>query len=296
MRFSETSPLVARDALGHASFVRAAEHCNATPFAENETAAFGVSALQRCWVRCLSQLPRPWLLVAGDSNWRHIFTRLRDQLLKVRGVRPLRARQEKALDSWDERWFDDDVLLAFGNRSFRLSLRFLWDPLAVLQRWRGSGLDRWARIHQCGPGRQGNFTCMQGSQPEAFSAPRWTQAMPHGMIFAHGLWGLPHRPPIGCAIANDIASELWYWAGQFCTFRWATNFPIASHPSIEMEDVEVDVGCQRSVSDVFLLPVLDVSRLIRNVSEDVVGSHFVTRVADAVIEEFMSDICSVCVT
>jgi len=189
-------------------------------------------APETCWAECLASLPHPWVLFAGDSNWRMTYERLVLRLGSVNGFHGVRATtvarypQESYEEKMLEQWFDRDMIFTDreDGRFFRISLRFVSNAELFLSRV-ATGSDWWPQVRQCGlmPDKvrkeignrtaedlrplNGTLTSTDGwtyeyscsgdrfvaKQEAAFSGETWQSHPPHTVVFTHGLWGLPEN-------------------------------------------------------------------------------------------------------
>jgi hypothetical protein len=177
-------------------------------------------------------LPNPWILFAGDSNWRNTYERLVLRLGSVSSFHGLRANtttrypQQSYEEKMLEQWYDRDMIFTDreDGRSFRVSLRFVSNAELFLSRV-ATGSDWWPKVRQCGlmPDKvrkeignrtaedlrslNGTLTSVDGwtyeyscagdrfiaDQEPVFSGEPWQSHPPHAVVFAHGLWQLPEN-------------------------------------------------------------------------------------------------------
>jgi len=250
-----------------------------------------------CMVEFLAALPRPWLVFAGDSNWRFVFERLLENIEPINGVSTLKAVKPGARPTRDERWldarwFDDDVIVTTRlGRRLRMSFRFMWNYSASLRHWLDLGSSWHSEIRQCrGSRSQHTWVCNVTQQPVEFS--KWPARAPHMLVFTQGLWGLPN---VSERCSHEFtATALREVSEGVAHFWWATNFPINHHHSIKNEDVAFDYECQRIAAQRLDLPMLDVSRYVGDRRVNVTDVHFVPTVADALLKNIMNVVCPTC--
>lgn len=188
-------------------------------------------APETCWAKCLMSLPQPWILFAGDSNWRMTYERLVLRLSSVNGLHGLRANMKARYptESYDEKmleqWFDRDMIFVdTEGKFFRISLRFVSNAELFLSRI-ASESDWWPKVRQCGlmpekvrleignrtaedlrplngtlssaDGWTYEYSCSGdrfiADQIPVFVGEPWQSRPPHAVVFTHGLWGLPEN-------------------------------------------------------------------------------------------------------
>ncbi|CAE8630737.1 unnamed protein product [Polarella glacialis] len=246
----------------------------------------------------LANLTRPWILLTGDSNWRKVFKLLTEQLAnETQAVRYAHETMPKS--TWDARWFDDDAVFdTKSGRHFRVSLRFMWNSTKRLELWNSDGNSIvWTnQILLCGhkdPRLAALFSCVQHRHPD-FSDEIWSSG-PHALVFAHGLWSLPHNR--SCEETGPLLKSLITRAGGQAPkiVRWASNFLISAHPVITNRDIEHDRACQRSQAQTLKLPFMDLGTYVRARVDVGNGDfHMKEHAARRVIKALLKDIAPEC--
>eukprot|EP00930_Biecheleria_cincta_P059679 TRINITY_DN45398_c0_g1_i1.p1 TRINITY_DN45398_c0_g1~~TRINITY_DN45398_c0_g1_i1.p1 ORF type:complete len:383 (+),score=50.30 TRINITY_DN45398_c0_g1_i1:79-1149(+) len=181
------------------------------------------SELQEYWRRngrCLAAKKNHWLVIIGDSNWRHVFWRLKSRL-EFAGFKSVAeevsftsnetsnmcqaGRAKRCCPSW----FDRDVsykdpnpnVISEDDGQFRISFRFAICAELRLAHFASHP----SKIQQCcetaksvsyllGENHQ---TCQNGSirsSTDAFVDGRWRK--PDTLVMTHGLWNV--KPINGC--------------------------------------------------------------------------------------------------
>eukprot|EP00747_Dinoflagellata_sp_TGD_P222180 gnl/TRDRNA2_/TRDRNA2_93921_c0_seq1.p1 gnl/TRDRNA2_/TRDRNA2_93921_c0~~gnl/TRDRNA2_/TRDRNA2_93921_c0_seq1.p1 ORF type:complete len:318 (+),score=12.40 gnl/TRDRNA2_/TRDRNA2_93921_c0_seq1:23-976(+) len=258
-----------------------------------------VQHVVECWTECLSLLPQPWIVLAGDSNMRHTYTRLLERLNQSKRVR-LTSKAKKADSSAsieqglnESRWFDDDAIFTTSSqRMIRVSLRFIWNSTVILDHWHAVGSNPWTEIRQC---RMSDQRCWMSPQPHVFSLESWQERPPHALIFSHGLWGYFHLVPLdGCFRQESIGRLLQSWSTEIPFLRWVSNFPINKHPFIRRVHLTHDYSCQHNVSEALGLSLIDTWRLVGDEVVNVTDCHYKTTVQDEIIRYIFQGVCATC--
>jgi len=265
--------------------------------------SFGV-ADAICFAKAIADWDRPWLLLGGDSNWRKIFHRMIEQFVKagVKGVE--RAALNPPKPGCDIRWFDDDAIFAGpqSNKTFRLSLRFVWGPDKLL-----SLRTSLRTVQQCCEAKDGSIhpsmACWEGQQPQLFGDAVW-EVGPRSVVITHGFWQLPLLTKSSqagemCERVVTTGEGLRHILSANQSHRpehllWASTFHINNHPRMKNVDIENDRSCQRQVALQFGLQVLDVEALAPHRSVDVADYHLQDGAIDVVIVELMHTFAPQC--
>jgi len=269
----------------------------------------------RCWAICLATRQRPWLMFAGDANWRNVYTHLQHRLKKAHIERKWISRKR---GDWKIHDADSIYSVPGSDRQVRLSMRFV-DlaelPLASLSQ-------RWCTLRQCV-----GIKCDVADQPPVFREPRWDR--PHSLVFAHGLSNLPveanssdrefevlpadHKGTVDtyCLAYSQQARTLddydkfrhtprhEYIAEQLQNFKsevdhvlWSTNVRLRSHPHVTR-----DRACQMRAAESATIKVLDLKKYTEENGEVVhmASDQFDERVMDYILTDIFANIgCTEC--
>ncbi|CAJ1412636.1 unnamed protein product [Effrenium voratum] len=175
----------------------------------------------KCWANCTSRLKSPWLVLAGDTNWRLVFQLLQGLLegaglqVKSRAPNPTDRQTPEEVQAACMRppnfkitwrgelccphYFDDDILYSFGPREIRISFRFVAcaEQRLKISKETQRSLVVGSPLQRC---------CLRLKNEEidfesfqiCGQAPRIQMPVnhkayhkPHMLVFNHGLWHLP---------------------------------------------------------------------------------------------------------
>ena len=243
-----------------------------------------------CLIDRIATWKRPWLMLIGDSNWRHLFQDLLDMMTnqtKYTMYKHLPMTQNRQFDA---RWFDADVLYEMNHGRFsrettgiaRVSMRFMFNPLQRLANW--SGMGHFPVIPMgCGKApidlnKDINWTCYPMSLPPRFAELDQFMQGPEVVIGTHGLWRLPTRA--NCQPAQLLAQHLSQLQKSSVgaikpptQLIWASNFPINENPHFNGADVDVDLRCQREVAskEYGSLEVFDMEKFVSDPRVEIDG-------------------------
>ncbi len=242
-----------------------------------------------CLIDRISTWKRPWLMLIGDSNWRHLFLGLLDMMTKQTKYTMYKHLPMTQNRQFDDRWFDADVLYEMNHGRFssattgiaRVSLRFMFNPLQRLANW--SGMGHFPVIPMgCGKApnlnKNINWTCYPISLPPRFAELDQFMQGPEVVIGTHGLWNFATRA--NCQRAQLLAQHLSQLQKSSVgaikpptQLIWASNFPITANSHFNGADVDVDLRCQREVAKEYGLEVFDMEKFVSDPRVEIGDFH-----------------------
>lgn len=272
---------------------------------DNISADPGHDGTPPCWAQCLARLDEsPWIMLTGDSNFRHAFEMLLC-LLKRGGAQPVEVMAPtfggKTSDVKYKR--DRAVLLEIPlsgtgvKRRIRIDFRFMSDPLL--------------RIHALSQ----NWTTMRGNSRSHFTNPEPGSSFdrggtPHALIATQGLWCL-EAPDCFDIIRTRLSMSPVPCSQGFCDFnatfvermkQYHTNLPFlrwATIPKNPMdgEKYRPDYEHTMAVAKEYDLPVVDIWALTeaaQRLKYSFSSRHYDARVVYAALKIWMGDLCPQC--
>lgn len=228
-----------------------------------------------------------WIVLAGDSNMRHVWILIKDTLsvlYKSKISKTLTSKVLKVLHE-DDRWVDRDTIFYFKNDTkLRISFKFLHGGVSEFDRISNT----WSDIRMCH-----NASCDQRKVPSVQHEEFHYATTPDILWLTHGLWGI-RRPMVAnytmnCKVTSKT-SEYVYYASKYLAFVkndvkviWQTNPSIVSHPWIKPAYVKSDYLCQKKLSaennitlfDIYQLTQKKRSRMAGGYHYDVMTQHYI---------------------